>query len=174
VPCILKIHETYSIGEIEGRSRSVQLDYQIVDTTVFLIANLVNVLIIGIMLSRPFGLMRLERGLGLAAIACALPMGIAAVLNAVDRREWWTVVLPSLLVTYLIVELMLDYILRLEFRKTRLLGPYLLLFYLSMMGMIGYAFLANERYGFVTLATYFLGLLATWYSYSRVGHGRKH
>jgi len=61
--------------------------------------------------------------------------------------------------------------LSLPFRSSRLLGPYLLLYYLSPMGMIGYAFLVSEAYGFITLATYFLNLLATWYSYCEVGHG---
>ena len=72
------------------------------------------------------------------------------------------------------VELLLDYVLEIDFRRThtRLLGPYLALFYLGQMGLIGYAFVVQPVYGFVTLATYFLNLLATWYSYSRVGHGR--
>jgi hypothetical protein len=148
-----------------------RLDYRMVDTGLFVIANLVNILLIGIFLSRPWGLKRLERILGLISIALALPVGLAVVMNALGGREWWTVVLPSLLVAFLIVELILDYILRLPFRNNRLLWPYLLLYYLSLMGMIGYAFLVSEAYGFITLATYFLNLLATWYSYSRVGHG---
>lgn len=162
-----------NLANERGEESIVQVNYQTVDTAVFLIANLVNILIIGIMLSRPFGLKHLERRLGLVAVACALPTGLAALLNALGRREWWTVVLPSLLVTHLILELVLDYILTFDFRNTRLLGPYLLVFYVSMMGMIGYAFLVSEMYGAVTLATYLLGLLATWYSYSRVGHGQR-
>ncbi len=148
-----------------------QLTYRMVDTALFLIANLVNILLMGIFLSRPWGLRRLERILGLLSIALALPVSFAVVINALGGREWWTIALPSLLVAFLIVELILDYILRLPFRSSRLLGPYLLLYYLSLMGMIGYAFLVSEAYGFVTLATYLLNLLATWYSYSKVGHG---
>lgn len=148
-----------------------QLTYGMVDTALFLIANLVNILLIGIFLSRPWGLKRVERVLGLVSIALALALGFTVVMNALGGREWWTVVLPSLLAAFLIVELILDYILRLPFRSSRLLGPYLLLYYLSLMGMIGYAFLVSEAYGFITLATYFLNLLATWYSYSKVGHG---
>jgi hypothetical protein len=37
--------------------------------------------------------------------------------------------------------------------------------------MIGYSFLANKRYGFVTLVTYFLSQIAALYSYLQVGHG---
>ena len=39
------------------------------------------------------------------------------------------------------------------------------------MAMVGYSFLIKKSFGYVTLCTYFLGLLATWYSYAKVGHG---
>jgi hypothetical protein len=151
----------------------MQLSFETVDVALFLIANLVNLLIIGIMLSRPLGLKRLERALGLGAVACALPVSLAVVLNAVGGREWWAVVLPALLVAHLILELILDYVLKLDFRNTRLLWPYLLVYYVAVNAMIGYTFLVGTSYGAITLATYLLGLLATWYSYSRVGHGQR-
>jgi hypothetical protein len=61
--------------------------------------------------------------------------------------------------------------LKLDFRSTALLWPYLLVFYVALMGMIGYSFLIKKSFGYVTLCTYFLALLATWYSYAKVGHG---
>jgi len=149
------------------------MDPYIVDVIVFAIGNLVNLLMIGIFLSRPKGLKRVEYVLGIVQIAFIPPLVATVVINASQGRAWWFVVLPALLVAFLIVELLLDYVLKLEFRTTRLLGPYLLLYYLALMGMIGYAFLVSETYGFITLITYFMNLFATWYSYSRVGHGRK-
>lgn len=146
-------------------------DFQIIDLTLFAVANLVNVLMVGIFLSRPKGLKRVEKGLGIVLIVLAIPVTISILLNIAGKREWWSIVLPSLLVMFLIVELILDYILKLDFRHTSLLWPYLLLYYISLWGMIGYTFLIGKPYGFFTLITYFLNLLATWYSYSRVGHG---
>jgi hypothetical protein len=87
------------------------------------------------------------------------------------QREWWAITLPLLLIVFLVAEVALDYIARYDFRSTRLLGPYLFLYYVSIMGMIGYSFLAEKRYGFVTLATYFLSQIAALYSYLKVGHG---
>ena len=147
-------------------------DFGIVDTTMFLIANAVNLIMIGIFLSRPAGRQRLERILGVILFVLALPAAAVAILNAVQGRSAWFVGLPALLVVFLAVELLLDYILKLDFRRTRLLGPYLLLYYLALMGMIGYAFMVSAGYGFITLATYFLQLGATAYSYRKVGHGR--
>lgn len=147
-------------------------DKLVVDLSVFVIANLVNLLLIGVFLCRPWGLRRAERALGLATVALAVPLSLAMLLNLAAGREWWAVVLPGIMVVHLLLELLLDYILRADFRSTALLWPYLLIFYLAQMGLIGYSFLVGKVFGAVTLATYFLCLLATWYSHARVGHGQ--
>jgi hypothetical protein len=147
------------------------MDYHIIDFAVFIIANLVNLLLIGILLSRSKGLERAEYVLGLIVVAMILPVGIIVILNILGKREFWTIVLPLILLSFLVIELLFDYILKLDFRKTKLLGPYLLVYYLALMAMIGYSFLIGKPYGFITLSTYFLNLFATWYSYSKVGHG---
>lgn len=58
-----------------------------------------------------------------------------------------------------------------DIRSTRLLGPYLLLYYLALFGMIGYSFQIGKNFGFVTLVTYIVNQIATFYSYFQVGHG---
>jgi hypothetical protein len=148
-----------------------RVDFRAIDITIFIIANLVNLLLTGIFLSRSLGLKKAERVLGLISVSMILPIGAAVILNIQGRREWWTVSLPSILMLFLAIELLLDYILKLNFRKTRLLWPYLLLYYLALMAMIGYSFSIGKSFGFITLGTYFLNLFATWYSYSKVGHG---
>jgi hypothetical protein len=45
--------------------------------------------------------------------------------------------------------------------------PYISMYYLGLMAMIGYAFLVGRIWGFVTLATYFVNLWATWYAHTR-------
>ncbi len=147
------------------------VDFRIIDIAIFVIANLVNLLLMGIFLSRPKGLKKVEYVLGLFTVSMILPVSVAVILNILGKRDWWTLVLPLVLILFLAVELLFDYILKLSFRKTRLLWPYLFLYYLALMAMIGYSFLIGRPYGFVTLGTYFLSLFATWYSYSKVGHG---
>lgn len=148
------------------------MDSRIVDIAVFVIANAINFLLIGLFLSRPKGLVKVERVCGLASVSMILPLAAASVFNLSGKREWWTIVLPSIMILFLAVELMFDYIWKRNFRQTRWLWPYLVLFYSAEMAMIGYAFLTRKTYGFVTLGTYFLSLLATWYSYIKVGHGQ--
>jgi hypothetical protein len=147
------------------------VDFPIIDIGIFIIANVINLLLIVIFLSRPKGLKNVEHICGLFIVSMILPVGLAITLNILGKREWWTIVLLAILILFLTVELLLDYILKLNFRRTKLLWPYLFLYYLAMMAMIGYSFLIGNIYGFVTLGTYFLGLFATWYSHTKVGHG---
>ena len=146
---------------------------QVIDFLLFLVANLYNLLMVAIFLSRPAGLTKLEHNLGLLAVALGFPLAAGAILNGVQGREGWFILLPLPLVFYLAVEWLLDYFLKFDFRQTDLLWPYLMLYYFGLMGMIGYTFMADRVYGFITLFTYFLNLFATGYSYRKIGHTTK-
>ncbi len=89
-----------------------------------------------------------------AATALAAPLAGVAILNAIHQRGAWWVALLLPMVVFALVETILDGLLKLNFRASRGLAPYLLLFYLAQFGLIGYAFLAM-----------------TAYSFRRVGHG---
>jgi hypothetical protein len=144
--------------------------YWSIDLVAFATVNLFNVIMVPVFILRT---MRAGHPLlvGLVWVALILVLGVVVVLNIRTRREWWAIVLPLLLLLFLVVEVALDYVARVDFRSTWLLGPYLFLYYVSILGMIGYSFLAEKRYGFITLATYFLSQIAALYSYFQVGHG---
>ena len=141
-----------------------------VGLVVVAVANLMNMIMVVVFLSRSMMVERLQV-VGFIWGALILVLAAVVVLNVRAKREWWAIVLPLLLVVFLIVEIVLDYIIQYDFRSTILLGPYLLLYYVSIMGMIGYAFLTGKRLGIITLVTYFLNQIATFYSYFKVGHG---
>ena len=130
-----------------------------------------NLLTVVIFLSRATGRPRVENIAGYFVVALILPLSIATVINLMGKRGLWMIFFPALLVVFSVFELILDHILVMDFRNTRLMWPYLVLYYLSTWGMIGYAFLVDRTLGFITLVTYFLSLGATGYSYSKIGHG---
>ena len=130
----------------------------------FLIINLFNLLTAVILLARTRGMAQLEYKLGLINVAMIVPVGAIIILNYMNQREWWMTILPLFFLAFLVLELVLDYVLKLNFRETQLLWPYLTLFYISQFVMIGFSFLANKQYGYVTLVTYFILLLATLYA----------
>jgi hypothetical protein len=134
-------------------------------------ANAFNLLVVAIMVARVRHDPRMDRAAGVVDVILLAVLAGCGVAAAMAGAAWWAAVLPLPLVAYLIVEILLDQVLHSDFRRTRLLGPYLLLFYAGQLGMIGYAFLVSRPAGFLTLATYFASLFATWWSYRHVGHG---
>jgi len=147
------------------------ISFRTMDLSIFAIANLTNLLLATMFLFRARGRSQVGSAFGWGAVVLGIPLLAAGVLNALGARPWWTVVLPGLLVLYDAVEFVLDYILKFDFRQSRWLGPYLGLYYLALLGMIGYTFAVGKPYGFVTLVTYFINLAATAWSYARVQHG---
>jgi hypothetical protein len=147
------------------------VDYRLFDLAVFLVANTYNLLMIVVFLARVRGKKRIEAIAGLEAVSMALPLAFAVVVNALGQRGFWYIFLPLPLVLHCVIELFVDYIWKVNFRQTRWLWPYLILFYIGQWFLVGYTFQVSNTYGFVTLVTYFLCLAATAYSYSKVKHG---
>jgi hypothetical protein len=143
------------------------INHTTIDHTLFVVANLANLLTAGIFLSRVVGQDRAETVLGLVFVSLALPTAAGVVLNALAGREWWTILLPVPLIAFCVVELLLDYVFRIEFRTTGLRWPYIILYYVALVSMVGYSFGIGKPYGFVTLATYMLNLGATGYAFSK-------
>jgi hypothetical protein len=143
---------------------------RIVDLLVVAVANLMNLLLMGMFLLRAWKKPSAGRLLGWVAVGMALPLAAALGYNLMEGRGWPFWLLPSLTIAYCMVELLLDGILKIDFRQGKLLGIYLAVYYLGLMAMIGYGFLAGKLFGFVTLLTYFANLAATAFSFKQVGH----
>ena len=141
--------------------------YRLLDFAVFIIANLTNLLLAVMFLLRARGRSQVGNGFGWGAVVLGIPLFAAVILNALGARPWWTVLLPALMVAYDVVEFLVDFALKFDFRHSRWLGPYLALYYLALMGMIGFSFAVSKPFGFITLATYFISLAATAYAQSR-------
>jgi hypothetical protein len=123
---------------------NLQIRDQTVDLVVVGVANLMNIIMVFVFILRT---RRIQHPLivGIAWGAFILVLFAAVLLNIRAERAWWTIVIPLLLALFLLFELALDYAFKIEFRSTWLLGPYLLMYYASIMGMIGYAFHEPNR-----------------------------
>ena len=62
------------------------MNYPITDFSLFLIANVVNLLVTGVFLARARGYERIEYVLGLAVVALALLLITIVILNALHHR----------------------------------------------------------------------------------------
>lgn len=149
----------------------------LLDQVMGIITILTNLLVTGIFLARAHNRRKLEKGFGLVMIALAAPVGAILLVNLSNGRPWWLIVLPAVFVIFNLVELALDYLLKVKFRQTRWVAAYLVLFYAAVIGMLGYVFAVGRQIGAAwvigALGTYLISLLATWTSYKKVGHGEQ-
>ncbi|HUT21583.1 MAG TPA: hypothetical protein VM366_20715, partial [Anaerolineae bacterium] len=88
-----------------------------VGLVVVAVANLMNMIMVVVFLSRSMMVERLQV-VGFIWGALILVLAAVVVLNVRAKREWWAIVLPLLLVVFLIVEIVLDYIIQYDFRST--------------------------------------------------------
>jgi hypothetical protein len=143
---------------------------RLVDLALVILANLFNLLMVGVFIARILKLGMIQ-AVAVIWIIFILILGTGFIYNIWANRERWKILIPWLFAIFLLLEVLLDYILQINFRNTFLLGPYLLLYYASILTMIGYSFLVKRIYGYITLVTYFLSQAAAVFSYIQVGHG---
>jgi hypothetical protein len=132
--------------------------FRTIDLIVFVIANLTNLLLAIMFLFRARGKAKSGSAFGWSAVILGIPLLAVVVLNALGDRPWWTFIQPGLLILYDAVEFGVDYLVKFDFRHSRWLGPYLGLYYLALMGMIGYTFTV----GIFSASSRWQPTLSTW------------
>jgi hypothetical protein len=105
-----------------------------------ILAQVIFILIILVFISRLIKKSHLEYGLGLILILTALPLiYLLATAPLLERRPLYYVQIILMLV-FLIMEILLDYILKINFREVRwMVISYVVIFFAGTGGMIGVA-----------------------------------
>ncbi|MCW4046157.1 MAG: hypothetical protein NWE99_01145 [Candidatus Bathyarchaeota archaeon] len=130
-----------------------------IDLIVIVLANLINIAMVGLFAARMSGLPQIQYVLGVAALVMGFSLGYMAFLNQKAKRDKWLTYLLVPILLFFVVELVIDYVLALDFRSTVWVGPYILLYYAGLWGLVGYAFKVNAKTGFITLVTYFANMI---------------
>jgi len=143
--------------------------YRRIDLFVVYASNIINISMALLFAARLLGLSLLERSQGVLVLFLGFALGYVAYSNNKNKRDKWEVYLLLPVFFFCIVHLILDYILLLDFRRTAIVGPYLLLYYTSLWMLIGYSFRFERKWGFITLATYFLNMSLSLYQYMILG-----
>jgi uncharacterized membrane protein HdeD (DUF308 family) len=110
-------------------------------------------------IARISGLPQVEYVLGIVVMIMGFALGYIAFFNKKNKRDKWDVYLLIPIFLFFVVNLILDYISSFDFRSTAIAGPYVLLYFVGLWGLIGYSFRFDKKWGFVTLATYFLNMI---------------
>ena len=144
-------------------------EYRTIDLFVVLAANVINIAMALLFTARLSGLFLVEKSMGVLVIFLGFALGYIAYSNNKNKRDKWEVLLLLPVFFFCLVDLIIDYILVSDFRSTALVGPYLLLYYTSLWMLIGYSFRFEKKWGFVTLATYFLNMSLSLIQYMILG-----
>ena len=111
--------------------------------------------------------------LAIATIAMAIPAIVIASLNKTAGREWLYWVMPLVLVAWAVLAFIVDIIRKREFRQprdTRILMPFLLLFYIGLGGMGILTWRMDLSVWILTVTTFTLQFVGMAYAF-RYGKG---
>ena len=142
--------------------------------TVWVVVNAVNLLQAAGFASRVYtGSQRINHILGYIMIALAIPAAVALVAFLRSGAGWLYWLGPAMYLVFIVVEIVVDYALAVEFRSPRrpeILVPYLLLFFGAILLMGLQMFNLNQALWLVTVVTTVL-LLASMVVAMRKGVG---
>lgn len=114
-----------------------------------------NISVSLIYLSTKLGIMDLLRVSGLIVIFLLIPFSITLIGYIIVKVEKKIIISLAIVLFYLVLELLLDYILLIPFRDILALHiPYIIVFYGAEFCLIGVTFDINKKMGFVVLVTF--------------------
>jgi hypothetical protein len=112
-----------------------------------LLAYAIDVTVILIFIVRLMKRPALEHGLGLVLMIAAVPLVYLLAVASAFRRPALYYVQIGLMLAFLLVEFLLDYVLKIEFRNTRWMTiAYVMIFFSGTGGMIGVASQAGRAW----------------------------
>ncbi|MDH5780027.1 MAG: hypothetical protein OEZ29_05480 [Candidatus Bathyarchaeota archaeon] len=103
------------------------------------------------------GNMVLVQVCGAIVLSLIIPFTITLLGYVKEKAEKRTIISHVFILSYLFLELLLDYILKIPFREILAIHvPYIIVFYAAMFSMIGVSFDKNRKMGFVVTITFLI------------------
>ena len=103
------------------------------------------------------GDMALTQIFGGIAVSMIAPFAVTLIgyLRAKESKK--TVISNAIVLFYLVLELLLDYILQIPFREILAIHvPYIVVFYAALFSMMAVSFEKNKKMGYVVIATFWI------------------
>jgi hypothetical protein len=140
--------------------------YKSLDITFVFSAVIFNILVSVVYISTKFDLMALLQISGFIIISLIVPFAITLRGYLMEKAEKKVIISNSVILLYLLLELLLDYVLKIPFRDILALHiPYIIVFYAAEFSMMSVSFNINRKAGFVVAVTFciLIGCLAYLY-----------
>jgi hypothetical protein len=125
-----------------------------------------NLLIAGVLVAQKKGRPRLVRTLGVLTLSLAIPFAIVFVRYMIVGRGLRIAIYFGFVFLYILVELLLDFILKIEFRHKWISHvPYIVLEYAALFGLIGISFAIGPTWGYLVSISFWMLLGSLIYLY---------
>ncbi len=116
-----------------------------------------NILVSAVYVFSKFDQMTLVRVIGVPIIILIIPFTYTLIEFLKGDEEKRIIISNIVIILYLLLELLLDYILFIPFRENLIMHiSYILVFYAAEFSIIGVSFRLNRRMGFIVLFTFFV------------------
>ena len=127
-------------------------------------AVLANLCVSAIYISDRHNSMNFIKKFGIAFLSLGLPMVAVLIGYIITGYDWWIYALLSYVIVFFIVQLLLDYVLKSQFREKPVQHVvYIIFFYIFQAGLIIIAFNINETCGYAVSISFWLLLGALIY-----------
>jgi len=126
--------------------------------TIFICSSVIfNISVGALYIATKLGNMILVQVCGGIVISLIVPFTVTLLGYVREKEKKRTIISHVIILFYLSLELLLDYILKIPFREILAIHiPYIILFYAAMFSMIGVSFDKNRKMGFVVTITFLI------------------
>jgi hypothetical protein len=136
----------------------------------FILGLVHNLLLICIFYSRGIKNENLLRKFGLAYLILIIPLAIISlILSIFEGKESWNTAYLAVVLVYLGFEVLLDWVLKKEFRSNwKVLIPYLALYFFANYALVMIVWKSNLTLGIILLALYIIQLIVNIFSHNKI------
>jgi hypothetical protein len=140
----------------EKTGKSKQADFHTLPNILFIASALLfNISVSGVYLATKLGNQTLQQGFGLLVVLLVVPFSIIFLGYLKEKAGVKILASLTIILLYLFVELLLDYILKIPFRDILLLHiPYIILFYAASFSILGISFNIHRNLGYAVTITF--------------------
>jgi hypothetical protein len=126
--------------------------------TIFICSSVIfNISVSALYIATKFGDMLLMQVCGGIVISLMVPFTITLLGSMQAKAKKRTIISNGIIIAYLFLELVLDYVLRIPFREILAIHvPYIVVFYAALFSMIAVSFEKNKKMGYAVIVTFLM------------------
>jgi len=130
---------------------------RLIDAIFFCSSVIFNISVSALYLATKLGNMLLVQVSGGIVISLIVPFTITLLGYVREKAEKRTIISHVFILFYLFLELLLDYVMRIQFREILAIHvPYIIVFYAALFSMIAVSFKKSKKMGFAVIATFLI------------------